>query len=86
MNDVRGQASPAFLAFTPGTFRTIITTSTTENKHDYDQLRSKTVTIHNKRKETCPGESLWDFTPRTFRIIITTNTNENKDDGGSMTR
>ena len=86
MNDVRGQASPAFLDFTPGTLRIIITTSTSESRNDYDQLRSKKATNHNKREEACPGASLLDCTPGTFRIIITTSTNENKDDGGSMTR
>ena len=72
--------------FIPGTLRIIMTTSTSESSDDYDQLRSKKATNHNKREEACPGETLLDCTPGTFRIIITTSTNENKDDGGSMTR
>ena len=86
MNDVRGQASPAFLDFTPGTLRIIVTISASESRDDYDQLRSKKATNHNKMEEACPGESLLDCTPGTFRIIITTTTNEKRDDGGSMTR
>ena len=85
MNDVGTQGSHAFLDFTPGTLRISITTSTRDSRDDYDKLRSKKATNHNKREEACPGASLLDCTPGTFRIIITTSTNENKDDEGSMT-
>ena len=80
MNGVRGQASHVVFDFTPGTLRVIRTTSTSQNRNDYDQLRSKKATNQNKIEEARPGESLLDFTPGTFRIRITTSTNKNKYD------
>ena len=51
MNDVRAQVSRALFDSTPGTFRIIITTSTSEHKYDYDQLPRKQVNKNNKKKK-----------------------------------
>ena len=51
MNGVRGQASHVVFDFTPGTLRVVRTTSTIENRNDYDQLRSKKATTRNRREE-----------------------------------
>ena len=51
MHDVRAQASRVWLAFTPGTFRIISTTSTSETKYDYEQLPSKRAKENNTKEQ-----------------------------------
>ena len=62
MNGVRGQASHVVFDFTPGTLRVIRTTSTRQNRNDYDQLGSKKASTRNRREGAWPSDSQsWDL-------------------------